>query len=400
MKLKSNRKGKKRAVGADGEDDGDDDKTQLKIAFKCGDGKWSAPATIPDAGTSHGVIRVLSSRWPVLTRTRGSVLENAPGESSGHETGLETSLHTYHSACLDPDLFELCYTVSDVEGEWGEFSRSMVVSPRFFVRNDSQINTIEVKQTGASDSSSLKLSPGEVQPFYFDDYRLPGLVSVHPVVFDDRGLDVYKWSGGFDLSSLGMVPIRVRRSSGEAKNSDTCLIRSIRAIVEIRPGTGGNGINVSFKEENSSGDGSLFRIENVCPFPVWMFQDGVLANPTAAFLDKPSGDNPEIDGDKIPPSGRSAFALDVPYRQGKYAHRKAATMNELLHVRLALAPLSSRAGIETVKAISLMTVGASIRLNPSKLIGVLSSEMRASMQKVRILCIVTTDGPTRVLKFW
>jgi hypothetical protein len=419
-KGKKGKKGRNRGNAVDGDENGVDDEPSMKVAIKCGYGKWSLPATIPDAGTSHGVIRVLSSRWPTLTRARGSVPEDAVGDTSGHDIGVETSLYLYRSACLDPDLFELCYTVSDVEGEWGEFSRSMVVSPRFFVRNDSERFTIEVKQTGAPDSSSLKLAPGEVQPFYWGNFRLPGLVSVHPVINNDRGRNIYKWSGGFDVSNLGMVPIRIRRNTGEVDGSDTLLIRSIRAIVEIRPGTGGNGINVSFKEENFSGDGSLFRIENLCTFPIWLTQDGVLANPTASFLDQPShgkvnsgssvrsknteangwGDNSEIDGDKIQPGGRSAFALDVPYRQGKYAHREAATMNELLRVRVALAPLASRAGIETVKVIGLTTVGESIRLNPSKLIGALSSEMRTSMQRVRILGIVTTDGPTRVLKFW
>jgi hypothetical protein len=218
-----------------------------------------------------------------------------------------------------------------------------------------------------------------------------------------------------------MIPIRLRPDVREPDGGNAPTIRSIRALVEIRPGTGGSGINVSFREEDANGDGSLFRVENLSTFPIWLAQDGVLANPLTTFLDQsPPGklesgiggrrgenearewvaDHSKIDGDMIRPSGKLAFALDVPYRQGKYAHRKEATIAELLRVRVALAPLASRAGIETVKDIGLTIVGECIRLNPSKLFGPLTAEMRNNMQRVRILGIVTTDGPTRVLKFW
>lgn len=407
------RKGKKHGSGAETDEDRDHEGL-MKVAIKCGDGKWSLPAKIPDSGTSHGVVRVLSSRWPALTRARG-LTEDSAGDTPGYEMksnnyGGSASKYLYKSACLDPDLFELCYTVTDVEGEWGEFSRSMVVSPRFMVRNDSEHLHIEIKQTGAPDTTSLKLAPGEVQPFYWADFRLPGLVSVHPIAFNDMGRKVYKWSGGFDACNLGMVPLRIRHNVGELDESIRTPIRSIRAIVEIRKGTGGTGMNLSFKEENCSGDGSLFRIENMCTFPIWLAQDGVLANPLANSQKKKRNhpkdaesigtDASEIDGDLIRPSKRSAFALDVPYRQGKYAHREAAAMNELLRVRVALAPLGSRAGVEMVKVIGLTTVGESIRLNPAKLVGTLSLETLNIMQGLRILGVVTTDGPTRVLRFW
>jgi hypothetical protein len=422
--LRRKRKGKRRGKGKEGDNGRKDDETLTKVAIKCGDGKWSLPATIPDNGTSHGVLRVLSSRWPALTRARGSAEDQSQhgnGKMQQNVASKTSSPYTFRSSCLDPDLFELCYTVSDVEGEWGELSRSMVVSPRFLLRNDSERFTIEIKQTGAPGSSSLKLAPGEVQPFYWADFRLPGLVSVHPVVCNDCGRNVYKWSGGFDLCNLGMIPIRIRRDMSELDDSNTPLVRSIRALVEIRPGTGGFGINVSFRDEDPSGDGSLFRVENLSSFPIWLSQDGVLANPSATFLEPkshskvngntaqaPKGASPRVlvedhasvDGDLIRPSEKSAFALDVPYRQGKYAHRKEASLAELLRVRVALAPLARRAGIETVKVIGLTTVGESIRLNPSKLVGSLTTEMRNSLQRVRILAIVTTDGPTRVLKFW
>jgi hypothetical protein len=298
----------------------------------------------------------------------------------------------------------------------------MIVYPRFLVRNDSETISIEVKQTGSPDRHSVKLAPGESCPFYWADFRLPGLASVRPFLQNDSGQSFYRWSGGFDVCNLGMCPIRVRLDQSlpnlTLRNGP---LRSIRALVEIRPGTGGSGINLSFKEEDPCGDGSLFRVENFSKFPIWLAQDGVLANPlSTAFdpLDRTkvrsdphtstvgpqghgwTGDNGEVEGDLVPPLGRLSYSLDVPFRQGKYTGRKAATMSELLRVRVALAPLASRDGIESVKVIGLTSVGDSIRLNPSKLLMTLTTQMRVGLQRVRILGVVTTDGPTRVLKFW
>jgi hypothetical protein len=393
----------------DEENDKDEEETLFKIAVKCGDGTWCSPVTIPSAGTSHGVIRVLASRWPSLTRTRVSPPEDPS------KNGEKLSSISYRSGCLDSDLFELCYSISDVEGEWGEFSRSMILSPRFLVRNDSEKLTIEVKQTGAPDSTLLRLGPGQVKPFYWADFRLPGLVSVHPVGNSYRGENLYRWSGGFDICNLGMVPLRVRHIQAERKSQESLGVQSLRAIVEVRPGTGGTGINVSFKEEDLQGHGSLFRIENLSTFPIWLAQDGNLANPLANFANPPTSNIPEqandagshgwvedhtqFDGDLIWPHEKFSFALDVPYRQGKYAHRKEASMAELLRIRVALAPLSSRAGIETMKVVGLTTVGESIRLNPSKIVVPFVSGTRDSLQQMRILGVVTNDGPTRVLKF-
>jgi hypothetical protein len=380
----------------------DEEETTLKIAMKCGDGTWTTPINIQNTGRSHGVVRVLASRWPSLTRQH--ILPPKEPAKNGEILG---SL-SYGTACLDSDLFELCYSVSDVDGEWGEFSRSMVVSPRFLIRNNSKRLTIEVKQTGASDSSSLRLGPGQVKPFYWADFRLPGLVSVHPIAYNETGQNAYKWSGGVDICNLGMIPVRVRRSQHTTDSASAYPIQSLRAIVEVRPGTGGTGINVSFKEEDSSGDGSLFRIENLSSFPIWLAQDGNLANPTAGvqLQSREAGshgwveDHTQFDGDLIRSNQRLSFALDVPYRQGKYAHRKEASMTELMRIRVALAPLSSRTGIETMKVVGLTTVGESLRLNPSKVVGpFVVSGVRESLQQIRILGIVSTDGPTRVLKF-
>jgi hypothetical protein len=404
--------------GTDHEKDKPDEEDLMKISIKNGDGIWSAPAFLPPAGTSHGVIRVLASRWPTLTKLSGAAKHASKDHASVRSRGMsfagttEVPSHEFRAASLSPDLMELCYTVSDVEGDWGEFSRSMVVSPRFLVRNDSKTLYIEVKQTGSSDEKAIKLAPGEAQPFYWADFRLPALASVRPT--PPNSASGYKWSGGFDVCNLGMAPVRVRKLS---KKSETLDVRSMRANVEIRPGTGGTGINVSFREEDSSGDGSLFRIENLSTFPIWLAQDGVLANPLAASItpvpraasvhgseeDDSQGWNDnhaEIHGDLLRPLGKMSYALDIPYRQGKYAHRKAATMPELLRLRVALAPLGSRAGIESVKVISLTNVGDSVRLNPSKLVNALTTEMRARLERVRVLGVITNDGPTRVLKFW
>jgi hypothetical protein len=281
-----------------------------------------------------------------------------------------------------------------VPGEWGEFSRTFEVSPRFMIRNDSTMFCLQIKQTGARDSSSLTLMPGQALPFYWADFRLPKLVSVRPCDVSDLGELSYKWSGGFDFCNLGMTPIRIRQKELIAcHNNFSSRVTSIRSLIEVRPGTGGMGINVSLREENAEGEGSLFRIENLTPFPIWLEQDGMLANPTASTQSaktKAQTDHFEssIDGDLIAPNDRLTFALDIPYRQGKYASRKEATLNELLRVRVALAPLSSRYGVEMVKVIGLAEVGDTIRLNPSRL------------PLTRVLGVVTSDGPTRVLKFW
>jgi len=107
----------------------------------------------------------------------------------------------------------------------------------------------------------------------------------------------------------------------------------------------------------------------------------------------------DLEGDLIHPGQQISFGLEVPYRQGKYAGRKAATMSELLHVRVGLAPLFSRAGIETTKVIGLSVIGESVRLKPGKLISVLSDEQRRKLESVRVLAVVTADGPSRVLQF-
>ena len=373
-----------------------DDK--LKIAIKCGDGTWSSPAEITDAGTCFGVIRVLASRWPMLTEkhvgiSQSNLQKNETVKTNSYSAQNPSQGCDFKPGCSASDLYEFCYTVSDIDGEWGEFSRSMEVSPRFLIRNDSTTIHMQVKQTGSPDSTCLTLKPGEARPFYWADFRLPKLVSTIPFDISGNDNDKFRWSGGFDLCNLGMTPVRIR--SGKPEGS-SLLVTSIRVLVEVRPGTGAHGINVSLREEEPSGDGSLFRIENLSPFPIWLAQDGVLSNPTR----NTSSNTSLLDGDYVSPNSKSAFALDVPYRQGKYVHRKEASLSELMHVRVALAPLSSRAGIESVKVIGLATMGESIRLNPMKLPSKWTVEGRDILQVIRVLGVVATDGPTRVLRFW
>lgn len=398
MKLKRKRaNGESKPQKKKGDDDDDD--AAFKVSLKSGDGRWCSPVAIPESGTSHGVIRLLSSRWPKLTMER---LRPPDGHSLKGEKIRDFS---YKSASLEADLFELCYSVADVDGEWGEFSRSMEISPRFLIKNSSEKLVIEAKQTGASDGTMLRLGPQESKPFFWADFRLPKLVSVRPSGYSLRGTDKYQWSGGFDISNIGMVPIRVRgREVGVKENR-----QSLRATVEVRPGTGGSGRNIALKEEDPEGDGSLFRIENKSTFPIWLAQDGNLVNPLSIVSESTTEngahrrhveEHSQIDGDLIRPNEKFSFALDVPYRQGKYANRKEASISDLMSLRVALAPLSSRAGVETVKSVRLTTVGASLRLNASKLVGSFLPGSRELLQQMRVLGIVTTDGPTRVLRFW
>ncbi|CAB9511549.1 Putative vacuolar protein sorting-associated protein [Seminavis robusta] len=406
--LKARKKRKKRKrKGEDPDTLDEENKVEVQtnstysISVRCGDGRWSVPATVASIGSSHGTLQVFASRWPSLT----NILASSPVGNLGGmgSTAQDPSKHTavasheYGMAPLKPTLYELSYQVSDIEGEWGDFSRHVLVSARFSMRNDSKDVTLEIKQSGARNDSALRLKPGEIAPFYWADFRLPRLVCVRPVE-ELSDTKVYKWSGGFDACKLGMAAVLIRQApecQQKQASNDGRTIRTIRTLVELRPGTGGTGINISFKDEREDGEGALFRIENRSSFSVWLSQDGVLADPST------TGPN-DIhcrDGDLISPGECKSFGLDVPYRQGKYAHRQAATMSELLHIRVGLAPLSSRAGIESTKVIGLSIVGESIRLKPFKLVKVLSLEQRKSLENVRVLGITTADGPTRVLKF-
>lgn len=413
------------------------EKDVVKISIRCADGQWSEPCILPQTGEIHGVIKIPASRWPTLTKVSRLHAVELP-QAFGAPQLINGSFFKgeFANGSLSPELYELCYFLSSVGGDWDEFTRLFLVTSRFMLRNDSQVLAIEVKQSGAPDESAVVVNPGDSIPFYWADFRLPQLACVRPVVDNkEEGSRKYKWSGGFDVCTLGMTAIRVRQrrlsspppTSEMTENSPS--LKSIRALVEIRPGTGGTGINISFKEEDPRGNGSLYRIENLSPFPIWLAQDGILANPSSVLearrtrvsqelhgeqaasgvvgsTDPPhpvlrlANDYCVTDGELIGPMSRTAYALDVPFRQGKYAGRKAASLSELMRVRVGLAPLSSRDGIESTKVLSLSNVGESIKLSPAKLSSITSFDICKHLVDLRVLGIVTTDGPTRVLRFW
>ena len=342
--------------------------SSLQLAIQVNGGRWSQISAIPRQGSFHGVVRVSKSRWLF-----------AEGESNG----------------ADKTVYELCYVVSPLDGDWGLLTRSFIVTSRFLCRNDSKVVAFEVKQAGATDASSVVIQPGQTAPFHWGSYHLPELVSVRPIAMIN-GRCIYKWSGGFDPLLIGHLPLRLRNVSNEqdlnesTREENSITFHSVKVEIEIRPRSGGTGINLAFQEEDAVGEGALFRIENLSPFPIWFCQDDILANPSRQYG---ATDYSDIAN----PSKSVVFSLDIPFRQGKYSHRKAAALTTLLRVRLALAPLTTRAGIETTKVVS-MTIGESVRLNPSKLM-ILNPEIRHILQDVRIVGAVINDGPTRVLRF-
>lgn len=337
------------------------------MALQVSGGRWSLSSFLPRKGTVHGVMRAPKSRWP------------AAMDQSDHSTNGR--------------MFELCYTITPLDGDWGVLTRCMLVSSRFLLRNDSDLVTFEVKQTGNADATATTVLPGQTVPFHWGDFRLPELVSVRPDG-KQNGMSIYRWSGGFDPLTIGHIPIRVRKTvkiREESFLAENVNIHAIKMEVEIRPRTGGTGLTISFREEDPTGSDSLYRIDNLSPFPIWFCQEDVLGNSAEKNADAGQG---EI----LCPYGSIAFALDVPFKRGKYTNRKAASLAVLLRARIALAPLSTRPGIETAKVVSLANAGAGaiVRLNPSKL-AFLDGTTRRVLQKVRVLGVVHNDGPTRVL---
>lgn len=345
-----------------------------RVAVQVDGGKWAVTSIVPRHGTVYGALRAAKCRWPTATAEQKN------------------------RALFEHSVYELCYSVSPLDGDWCEAGRLMLFTSRFLLRNDSSRLTIEVKQNGLDDSTAIRVAPGKTEAFHWGSFLLPELICVRPAVESD-GAPVYKWSGGFDPLTIGVMPVRVRKSQrfhsvfGKRAPKDW-QIKSLQVESEIRPKTGGTGINICFYEEDELGAGALFRIENQSTFPIWFSQDGLIANHSLGE----SNDNFNNEGDLVRPSETTVFALDVPFRQGKYSGRKAATMAELLRVRLALAPLCSRIGIETTKVASLMVPADRVRLNPSKIM-FLSPSVRSALRQVRILGFIINDGPTRVLRF-
>lgn len=119
----------------------------------------------------------------------------------------------------------------------------------------------------------------------------------------------------------------------------------------------------------------------------------------AAIGNQKSRHHSQGNEDLVSPMQHLSFGLDVPFRQGKYAGRSAASLEELLRIRVGLAPLTTRDGVESTKVIGLSYVGENIHLKPCMLRSYLEEDTRAEISCIRVRGLVCTDGPTRVLKF-
>jgi len=130
----------------------------ILIYVKYKDGKWSTPAIIPPSGAATGCIRLCSSRWPQVTKAKRQSSEYYTWQSTS-----DTSESKLGIAPLEPTVFELIYQVTVLKGLWGELSRIVTITPRFMIQNESTWLDIDVKQTGAPDSSRTLIKKGEVQ---------------------------------------------------------------------------------------------------------------------------------------------------------------------------------------------------------------------------------------------
>ena len=351
----------------------------LLLYVKLNDGKWSSPAVIPASGRCNGVIQCSRSRWPAVTESINSqTLNTGWSTTNGSLDDVKLCI-----APLEPEVHELIYKTTLLDGPWGELTRLITFLPRFVIRNESSFD-LNIKQSGSPDTSCLLVKARNSSPFYWHNGGLPELVAIRP-----SQTKAYKWSNGFDLCTLGMLPVRIRRS--EVRDGRSHL--SMRVNVELTSGTGGSGTTVSIGEEDPSGEGSLFRIENHSPFEVFVGQDGVLANPSSHLQ------NDERNCfDSVKPGECLPYSLDVPWMQGKYENRASASIGELMLLRVALAPLSTREGVESTKVVCLARVGDLVRLSPSKLTSI-GSFISSDLLGVRVLGVVGTDGPTRTLRF-
>lgn len=127
-----------------------------RIGIQVNGGRWALSSDIPNiSGRIFGAIRAWGSRWPDLT-----IIDKQVSPLS-----------------LSTPIFELCYAISPLDGAWGEMSRSLTVTSRFLLSNNSSSISFEVKQTGSSDITSIKISPGDTLPFHWTDCRRPELLS-------------------------------------------------------------------------------------------------------------------------------------------------------------------------------------------------------------------------------
>lgn len=193
------------------------------MAMKVGSGKWALSLMIPRFGTVYGALRIAKERWPRVS-------------AATPQQNISTT---------DNTVYELCYTVSPLGGDWGEVTRAMLVSSRFQLRNASRKLAFEIKQSGSDDSTAVKIEPGETAPFHWASFRLPDLICVRPVANCQRS-PVYRWSGGFDPLTIGVTPLRIRKRddisfSSVDQNAAQWRVSSVQAEADIRPRTGGTG---------------------------------------------------------------------------------------------------------------------------------------------------------------
>lgn len=367
---------------------------QIKLCLRVDDGIWSSVVMIPSIGFAHGVMRLHSARWPTLSKalsTSKTNIDRATGYGSKSESKV-----SFSPGSTSREVYDISYQVAAVEGQWGEHTRLFVIYPRFYLRNDSEEWYVEVKQLSASDKTAVRLKPGSSVPFYWTDILLPELITVRLIHKDClHEKSIFTWSGPFDISIIGMLPLRLRKRNlnKSRKNSHIPDVAVVRSQVQLRSGTGGTGLYVSFKEELASGEDSLYRLENHSPFPVWIVQDSHYNQ----IIQKGIHDREDLHFDVIMPGDRCAFGLDTPFLQ--LNDRDAASLEELLKIRMSLAPPHTRDGKETMKKLSLWSVGNNVRLKPSKLCGIFDEDKILDLMCTNIHCEVWNDGPSRVLQF-
>jgi hypothetical protein len=204
---------------------------------------------------------------------------------------------------------------------------------------------------------------------------------------------MYRWSGGIDPLIIGTVPVKsfvVRDTAPSNVETRQVPIKSIYVEIDIRPGSGGTGINISLKEESNEGKGSLFRIENYSPMPIWIAQDA-----------KASGrhDAPVDHGDFVDSMTQTAFGLPYPSLFQKRGQGQATSaLSSRLVVRVGLCPLTSQPGFDSSETIFLDATkdDQSISLFPSVL-GFFRPDSLGTLQQAVIAGSLENDGPTRVL---
>jgi hypothetical protein len=120
----------------------DMEEADMQFAVQVNGGRWALTSYIPAQGVVYGAMRATSARWPQL-KTK---------------------------AVTSTSVFELCYSISPLDQEWGDLTRLFLVSSRFLLRNDSQQLTFEMKQVGSGDSTAVVVAPGAVAPFHWGEF--------------------------------------------------------------------------------------------------------------------------------------------------------------------------------------------------------------------------------------